>query len=138
MHWIHPGVALSHRGTLPAAERHDMLHGHALVHQAGSVGMAELVGVDMVGTDLFCRRDQGFLDIDRGDHDGTRLAVIRPNDSFLGMTTMALEPLMAAAKAIEESGKAGSHRYDPELFRFGLVYIQSASDGIDILPPYSV
>ena len=51
---------------------------------------------------------------------------------------MALEPLMAAAKAIEESGKAGSHRYDPELFRFGLVYIQSASDGIDILPPNPV
>ena len=90
--------------------------------------MAELMRVDMVSADLFCRRDQGLLDVDRGDHDGTRLAVIRPNNSFPGMTTMALEPLMAAAKTVEESGKAGSHRYDPELFRFGLVYIQSAPD----------
>ncbi len=83
-----------------------MLHGHTLVYQSGGLGVAELMRVDMVGVDLFCRRDQGLLD--GGDHDGTRLAVIRPNDSFPGMATMALEPLMAAAKTVKESGQAGS------------------------------
>ena len=95
--------------------------------------MTELMRVDMVGADLFCRRDQRFLNVDRGDYDSARFAIIWPNDGFSGMTTMALEPLMATAKTVEESGKARSHRYDSELFRFGLVYIQSAPYGIDLM-----
>ena len=38
-----------------AAQRQDMLHRYILVHKSGGVGMAELMGVDMVGADLFCR-----------------------------------------------------------------------------------
>ena len=36
-----------------------MLHRHALVHQAGGVGVAELVRVDMMGADLL---DSGLED----------------------------------------------------------------------------
>ena len=79
-----------------------MLHGHVLIHQSSGVGMAELMGVDMVGADLLCRRDQGLLDVDRGDHDGTRLAVVRPYDGFTGVTILALEPLMARTKTVKE------------------------------------
>ena len=64
--------------------------------------MGELVRVDMVGADLLCRRDQGLLNVDRGDHDGTRLAVVRPYDGFTGVTILALELLMAGAKTVEE------------------------------------
>ena len=52
MNWIDSRVALGHRRTLPATEGHDMFHRHALVHQAGGVGVAELVRVDMMGADL--------------------------------------------------------------------------------------
>ena len=55
MNRIHSRVALGHRRTLPAAERDDMLHRYALVHQAGGVGMAELVRMDMLGADLLGR-----------------------------------------------------------------------------------
>ena len=85
--------------------------------------MAELMRVDMVGADLFCRRDQGLLDVDRGITMAHGLAIIWPNDSLPGMTILGLEPLMAAAKTIKESGQAWSHRYDPELLGLALIYV---------------
>ena len=52
MNRIDSRVALGHRRTLPAAKAHNVFHRHALVHQAGGVGVAELVRVDMMGADL--------------------------------------------------------------------------------------
>ena len=77
MNRIHPGIALGHRRTLPAAQRHDMLHGHALIHQSSGVGMADLVGMEVVGADLLCRRDQGLLNVDRQLPTRCRLRMIK-------------------------------------------------------------
>ena len=55
-----------------------MFHRHALVNQAGDVGVAELVGVDMASADHLGCGPQGILDVDGGHDDGTWVAVIGP------------------------------------------------------------
>ena len=44
----------------------------------GGVGVAELAGGDMASADLLGCGHQGLLDVDKGDHVGTRLAFAKP------------------------------------------------------------
>jgi len=67
-----------------------MFHRHALVHQAGGVGVAELVGVDMASADLLSCGPQGLLDVNGGYDYGTWAAVIGPYNRFAGWSTLAL------------------------------------------------